>query len=403
MKNLLISLVFTLSQLILVAQCPPGDMLMFSSQAQIDEFAINYPNCTDLPGGITITGGGIVNLYGLSNLLSIGGDLNFLYTVNLGNFMGLDNLESVGGTILINENYTLTSMSGLNSLSTVYGDFVIYNNGLLLNLGGLTSLINIEGDLIVTANAKVKGIPGMTSLNTVGGALEISQCPDMTHITGLSNLSSIGGDLTISNLDGLTGLDGLEQLNSVGGELMITTNSTLAQLSALASLTSIGGNLTIQSNYALTSLAGLDNIASGSIGNLKIYSNTSMTSCEVLSVCNYLASPGGTIFIENNASGCNSQQEVEDACVWVGIDEEKLAGSISVYPNPCTSGIKVEISYSPQNMIHLSLLNTSGQEILYHQVCDSETELNLGNLPSGIYILKAWNDTAVVVQKIVKQ
>jgi hypothetical protein len=403
MKNIAIGLLITLSQLVLVAQCPPGDMIMFSSQAQIDEFAINYPNCTDLPGGITITGGGIVNLYGLSNLESIGGDLNFLYTVNLSNFTGLDNLETVGGSILINENYTLTSMSGLNSLTGVQGDFIIFNNVNLLNLGGLTSLISIDGDLNVAANAKVKGIPGMTSLNTIGGSFEISSCPDLAHISGLANLGSIGGDLTISNIDDLADLSGLDQLNTIGGELMITTNENLANVFALSALTSIGGNLTIQSNYALTSLTGLDNIVSGSIANLKIYSNTALASCEVLSICNYLASPGGTIFIENNDTGCNTQQEVEEACVWVGLEEETLAESISVYPNPCISTLKVALPYSPENKIHFSLLNTSGQQLEYNLLKEAQSEIDISNLPSGIYILKVWSDTDVIIQKIIKE
>ena len=47
---------------------------------------------------------------------------------------------------------------------------------------------------------------------------------------------------------------------------------------------------------------------------LIITDNENLSSCDVQSVCDYLASPNSSVSILWNAPGCNSQQEVEEAC-----------------------------------------------------------------------------------------
>lgn len=66
-KNLLyICLVISF---ICYSQCPPLDFVTFNSQAEIDAFATNYPNCTELEG-ISVEGSDISNLNGLSKIES---------------------------------------------------------------------------------------------------------------------------------------------------------------------------------------------------------------------------------------------------------------------------------------------------------------------------------------------
>jgi len=79
-------------------------------------------------------------------------------------------------------------------------------------------------------------------------------------------------------------------------------------------VTSIGGDLEIRYNDALTSLTGLDNIDEASINDVAIRDNISLSACEVESICDYLINPSGEIEIHDNATGCNSISEVEDAC-----------------------------------------------------------------------------------------
>src|SRR5690606_39737475 len=77
------------------AQCPEGDV-SFHLQAQLDDFAINYPNCTEITGYLSI-GARVNNLNGLSNLETVGGIFRISGNQFLTNLDGLNNLETVGG------------------------------------------------------------------------------------------------------------------------------------------------------------------------------------------------------------------------------------------------------------------------------------------------------------------
>ncbi|NQT78595.1 MAG: T9SS type A sorting domain-containing protein [Bacteroidetes bacterium] len=44
-----------------------------------------------------------------------------------------------------------------------------------------------------------------------------------------------------------------------------------------------------------------------------------------------------------------------------------------------------------------------GQEIITRQIQDPKTEIDISNLPAGIYIVKVWNDKNVMVQKVIKE
>jgi len=109
-------------------------------------------------------------------------------------------------------------------------------------------------------------------------------------------------------------------------------------------LTSIGGHLGIKNNDELQSLDGLDNIEAGSIDDLTIKDNSSLSTCEVQSICEYLTAPGGSVSISNNDYGCRTRGEVEHACM-VGINQVQIAAcglQIKVYPNPAGRIMNIE-------------------------------------------------------------
>ena len=379
MKNFTLTIAIVLSQMLAIAQCPQGEMIIFSSQAQIDEFQTNYPNCMEIEGGVTITGGNIVNLYGLNNLTSIGGDLNFLYTVVLSNMLGLEGLTSIGGTLAIIENYTMTSLTGLNNVTTIGDDLYINKNNFLTSLNGLDNLTSI------------------------GEGISISYSLALSNVGGLNNLISVGSDFEFIHNPSLTNFSGLENLTSIGGYCLIQYNDTLTSIDGLETLTSIGGELSIRSNPILSSLSGLDNIDAASISDLFIYSNFSLSTCEVLSICNYLVNPNGTITISNNATGCSSQEEVEEACEWVSINELNTLQKIGIYPIPTQSSITIELPTTPSNNTYITLSNTNGQEVLSRLITNPKTEIDISHLPASIYIVKVWDDKNVMVQKVIKQ
>lgn len=399
MKNLAAAILLVFSQVILFGQCPPGDLII-SSQQEIDEFATFYPNCTEFDGSITLTGGGIMNLYGLSNLTSIGGSLNLLYTSTLTNLTGLSNLTTVGGNVMINENYVLSNLGGLNELMTIGGDLIIDLNGNLTSMTALNKLTSIGGAVYILSNGKLNNI-GLNSLSSVGQSFFLEENPMLESISGLSSLTYIGGSLSIRFNELLANLDGLEQLGEIDGSFVLQANESLSNISGLQGVESILGELYIKSNYALTSLDGLDNINPESIFDLTIYSNTSLSTCEVLSICLYLANPNGTITITNNGSGCDSQSEVEQACEWVSVEEPELSEQLSIYPNPASSVVRIELQNRPVQHTQLTISNLSGQEVISQVLTEANTDLDIQYLQAGVYILKLHTDQFLISRKLI--
>jgi hypothetical protein len=132
---------------------------------------------------------------------------------------------------------------------------------------------------------------------------------------GLEGVTSIESIVISGN--NLTSLAGLEGMSSIEGQLLIQANPALTSLAGLDNLNYIRGELSILWNESLTSLAGLNIINSDSIDHLRICDNYSLSSCEVQSICNYLANPGGVVTIYNNAPGCNNPSEVASLCGFI--------------------------------------------------------------------------------------
>jgi hypothetical protein len=235
--------------------------------------------------------------------------------------------------------------------------------------------------------------PGCTK---IGGDVTISSF-DITNLNGLSVLTSIGGSLSIY-ADVLKNLAGLENLTSIGGGLIIQSNDSLTNLAELENLTSVG-NIWLRYNHSLASLSGLDNVTTfGSL--IWINDNDTLTDCAVQSICNYLAG-SGTAWIDNNAAGCNSPEEVEAAC-GVSVEDQNQGNVFSIYPNPSSTCITIEI---PGTLYQgcISIMNHHGQELINCSIKEKKTMIDIRSLPAGVYFIRLKNDRMVEVRMIVKQ
>lgn len=389
MKNsLLIIFILIFSQITGLSQPCLPDGIEFNTQAEIDNFQTNYPNCTEIEGDVVIKGywEDLTNLNGLSVLTFIGGSLEigFLHTWS---------------------NPSLTSLSGLENVTFIGGDLRFFRNPALTNLTGLDNLTSIGGNLWIACNPILTSLTGLDSVTSIGGDINITGNYDLNSLSGLENLTSVEGSLLIGgfmyycNFNGyLTSLSGLDNVNSIGGNLEISINSSLTSLSGLENVSSIGGSLLIGNN-ALTSLSGLDNIDANSITNLVITGNTSLSTCEVQSICEYLVSPGGAIEIHNNATGCNSQEEVEEACVWIGVPDINFESEFSIFPNPakdiltisCKGGSKIE---------DIVIYDQIGQKVLAGLLLDNT--IDVSSLPPGLYFIHVQVCDQIATMKVVK-
>jgi ELWxxDGT repeat protein len=76
------------------------------------------------------------------------------------------------------------------------------------------------------------------------------------------------------------------------------------------------------------------------------------------------------------------------------------ASSLSVYPNPFNSNLKVELN--GVSSAKIDVINALGA-VVYSTKVEGSTEMNLGNLQAGIYFMKMESSAGTVTKKIIKQ
>ena len=398
MRSVVLILICLLLQVTVLSQSCLPEGIYFTTQAQIDNFQTNHPSCTEIEGDVVIGGEDIANLNGLSVLTSIGGGLVIRWNPALTNLTGLDNVTSIGGYLWIGYN-PLTNLTGLEGLTSIGGEVFISNSSALTSLTGLDNVTSIGGYLKIFANYALTNLTGLESLSSIGGYLEISNNREsLTSLMGLDNLTSIGGTLDIGGNYALTSLTGLEGLTSIGESLLIVVNFALTSLEGLDNVTSIGGALEISYNIALTSLTGLDNIESSTIEHLYIYENHSLSTCAILSICKYIASPNGDMSIHSNSNGCNNHGQVEQNCAEIFCLPEGITFTTQAqidsfqinYPECSKIYGNVTIAGSDiTNLNGLNILTYIGGDLRFHNN-DELTSLegldNVTSIGGGLYI-----------------
>lgn len=205
---------------------------------------------------------------------------------------------------------------------------------------------------------------------------------NISSLMGLNLITKVMGSFIINGTS-IANLGGLENLLKIGDGLIIISNDMLTNISGLNNLDSICGNLTIGWNDLLPTLSGIDSLNSGSFQNLYIRANHSLTECDVQSICVYLTSPNGTVLIFDNASGCNSRDEIQSLCQTDIQDNSKP--KFTVYPNPANEFINICIENN-EHIERISIYNQFGQVVL--QINQDINHINTSNLQPGIYFIE---------------
>jgi hypothetical protein len=411
----------------------------------------------------------LTSFAGLQGLSSIGGQFYICRNEILNDISDLINLTSVGGELRITDNPLLPSISGLDNIVAgsitsldIYGndllsecdvqsicEYLVSPNGSIninnnapgcnsqqevedacmshclpeeitftaqeeidnfqINYPGCTE---IEGDVHIDGES-ISNLSGLNVLTSIGGFLTIINT-NLPNLDGLENLIFVGGDLRIGiAFNGwgqpnpvLSNLSALGNLTSVGQSLRIGSNPTLVSLSGLENLNSIGWWLEISSNNSLTSLIGLENIEADSIGQLTIVGNEMLSTCDVQSICDYLAAPNGSVYISANAPGCNSPEEVQEACLTSTEDHLKDI-EFTISPNPVSGYAEISWNSHKGQLVEISLFNTTGICVKNRQYLQNQTGknifiLDLKELPKGIYFCRVEIGSEIATSKVVK-
>lgn len=369
----------------------------FSTQGQIDSFAINNPGCTEVLGNLIIqesTLGNISNLNGLNPITEINGYLHVFCNEDLETLAGLENLTAVGGSVDITKNPSLNSLSALSNITEYFDYFSIINNQSLLNLNGLENLAIVHEGFYVNTNSNLTDISALSNLKYVGESIELTGLISLIDFTGLSGLDTVEATLFIKGNDELESLTGLNNLKYVGG-LDLAGNFVLDDITALSNLETLKGSLFIQNNFTLPSLSGLDNFIPDSLDFLFIQACNNLTYCHVKSICDYLDT-GGDHFIEFNENNCNSSEEILSWCDSVSTSLVDLSLDIELFPNPTSD--KIQIVTNSNLKLKNELSDASGK-ILQNGF---DNAIDLSAYANGLYFIKLTANEQSWIERIVK-
>lgn len=294
-------------------QCPSDYQVIFTSQQDVDAFAVNYPNCTQINAAVRI---------GTYNALS-----------NITDLSPLNQIEIITGSVTVRNNPLLTSFNGLENLFFGGSDFSIINNATLTDISALSGILGIQGLEIINNSVlpNLEGLENMSGLfylrirnnpllSSLGDSfinnaslndLQIIDNDALTSLSGLEGITNLTGIGNITNNNALTDLSGLENITNAMS-LNVINNSTLNSLNGLQNLSSIH-SLIIAENDVLTDISGIRNIDHTILNNLVVRDNSNLSTCNVESVCNYLAI-GGVPYIENNLTDCAYTEIVYTNC-----------------------------------------------------------------------------------------
>ncbi len=323
MYKLFSLLIFTISYLSLKGQCPSGDITL-TSQAQIDNFKQNYPNCTNYSGEL-----------GINNLVP------FVLNSDITNLDSLNELESIAGLDII-YCQNLTSIEGLQNLNTINGSIVLFNNPEIEDLAPLSD--------ITTANQ-----------------LLIREMDGLSDLTGFDNLTSLSSYIFIFDNQNLTSLDGLQGLQSIDGYIVIRQNPSLIDISGIV-------------NIAPSSISS----SSSNVEDLEIHNNGSLSDCAIENICQFIESSNITTEIHSNISPCNSQAEIEMECE----NNQPPECTILVSPTNGQSNVDIDADIVWQSTDNadgyiINVGTTSGGNDIINNldVPQNVTVLDLGTLP----------------------
>ncbi|MCK9423589.1 MAG: T9SS type A sorting domain-containing protein [Bacteroidales bacterium] len=128
--------------------------------------------------------------------------------------------------------------------------------------------------------------------------------------------------------------------------------------------------------------------------------NTSLSSCAVQNICDYLVVLHGSSTIQANALGCRNESEVEAECEEVTTSEINNQNEISLFPNPARN--KVVITTPDEVIIEDAIVySQTGQKV--YQGKPVNNNLDISTFQPGMYIIELVSDQWKIRKKLMVQ
>ncbi len=287
-----------------------GDLIISRNVNLLDIDELN--NITRIGGYLSVTTNeNLKNIDGLSNLFRMGleKDLIIYENSSLENIDGLSNLKADVGILRIFNNSTLANLNGLKSIEKIQSVEIEYNDG-LVSLSGFEGLSIISGNTRIRSNIYLETITGFNNVKELG-IFQIYENPSLINVEMYTTRETLKGALSIFRNDALEGINGFDSLRYVSGSLSISNNANLISIDGLKNIISVSRDLQISGSRVLTNVDALSNLSS--VGNvMRIISNEKLSNCCAIRdlVEDSEIAIGDTLFIDNNAYGCDTIPEI---------------------------------------------------------------------------------------------
>ncbi|WP_052172516.1 T9SS type A sorting domain-containing protein [Psychroserpens jangbogonensis] len=282
-------------------------------------------------------------------------------------------------------NYTLTSLD--TSANTALTMLSCFQNAITsLDVSANTVLMSLSCSTNALTSLDISNNIALTELYCSDNSLTGL---DVSTNTVLTELYCDENSLASLNISGATALLELYCGDNPFTSLDLSTNTALTYLRCNAtSLTSIdlSANTVLSTLYGHnnTSLTSL-NVANGNNSNFNYFyaaDNSSLTCIEVDNVAWSDA---------NWAVGKDTMASFSTNCSTLSVDEFTL-NTVSLYPNPTTSVLNIEIAQGFNQAIIYSML---GKEILRTQ----NKNIDVSSLSNGLFLIKIENESGNVLSK----
>lgn len=117
-------------------------------------------------------------------------------------------------------------------------------------------------------------------------------------------------------------------------------------------------------------------------------------------------SVGQVVYTTNTGTTGSVAQGVQQAyeIFTLGINETDLDISLTVFPNPTTDNLTLQISEYNNQKLSYKLIDMQGKLLTNGEVIATQTQVNTSNLPSSIYFINVVNQQNKTIQsfKIIK-
>jgi len=359
----------------------PGNSLWAPASFVINNYVYIYTGTTGATGtSIAGTYSSSMYRYQLSNINNSSTDTqvacdslrwidNILYTAN--NTTATDTLTNfANGDSIVTLNLTIINSATGTDTRTECSPYA-WIDGNIYTANNTTATFNLVGGAANSCDSLVT--LDLTITNSTTGTDTRTECSPYVWIDG--NIYTANNTTATFNLIGgaANSCDSLVTLDLTINPINITITNT---------------SLTLTANQTGATYQWLD----CDNGNVAIPSETSQS---------YTATTNGNYAVEVSLGSCVDTSACENISI-VGINENILGETISIYPNP-TSGVAT-INLGTIKEATITILNITGEELYnINQINESQVEVSLSDYSKGIYFIKIQSNNQQKVVKLIKQ